>query len=51
MRKQVLIHSIAAVMFSIILYKLASFTLETSIFIALGTAILGLSYSTKGSKK
>lgn len=51
MRKQVLTHTIAAVVFTIILYKLASFTLVTSIFIAVGSAILGFLYSVKGPKK
>ncbi|WP_179333290.1 hypothetical protein [Winogradskyella costae] len=51
MIKQVFLHVLAALALSFLLYKLASFTLVTSLFVGIGTAILGLIYSVKSAKK
>ncbi|WP_405576419.1 hypothetical protein [Winogradskyella sp. Asnod2-B02-A] len=51
MRKQVFLHVLGALLLSFLLYKLAAFTLGTSLFIGVGTATLGLVYNVKRSKK
>jgi len=51
MRKQVVLHVLAALVLSFLLYKWASFTMGTSLFIGVGTALLGLIYSARGAKK
>ncbi|NRR92820.1 hypothetical protein HSX10_14700 [Winogradskyella undariae] len=51
MKKQVLMHGIAAVLLSLLLYKFASFTIGNSVFIGFGTAFLGILYVMNKSKK
>jgi len=51
MKKQCLIHVFAAVLLSFLLYKSASFTLGTSMFIGIGAALLGLLYTIRKSKR
>ncbi|WP_344715746.1 hypothetical protein [Winogradskyella damuponensis] len=51
MKKQVFLHVLAALALIFLLYKLAAFTIVTSIFIGVGTAGLGLLYAMNNCKK